>query len=276
MSPTPVPLSPKDLPPSVSSRGSSTTRPVAPIEAEMELDLPVSPPPVEDILAARRAKRQAILAKYTGVASVAATVSSGPGPSSAAQSPIPNPPSSISNIPPQTIRNDSNHHSTSAPKQSTPVEITSGYVRFLLRIDDSSRFSGRRDSTSVSPTPGDFTLAKEDEASRNQRMDQAGAEQVSAADYDPSLDRREDENKRLGVELKVIHSDKDTDEIEEVEEADDVDDMFAISTMKKGKVKKVKVNSRFIVSRSPIDLTCPELCLTCSDYKRDAGYRCGS
>jgi serine/threonine-protein kinase PRP4 len=36
----------------------------------MELDLAPSPPPVEDILAARRAKRQAILAKYTSLASV--------------------------------------------------------------------------------------------------------------------------------------------------------------------------------------------------------------
>jgi len=275
VSPTPVPISPNDLPPSVSSRSSSTTRP-AHIETEMELDLPNSPPPVEDILAARRAKRQAILAKYAGVASVAATVSSGPGPSSAADSPIPNPPSSISNIPPQTFRNDSSYHSTSAPEQSTPVETTSGYVRFLLRYDVSSRFSGRRDSTSVSPTPGGFTLAKEDESSRTQRMDQAGAEQVSAADYDPSLDRREDENKRLGVELKVIHSDKDRDEVEEVEEADDVDDMFAISTMKKGRVKKVKVDFCYIDSRSPVDLTCPELCLTCSDHERDTGYCCGS
>lgn len=49
----------------------------------MELDLPASPPPVEDLLAARRAKRLAILAKYSGVASVDAT----PSPSSAVQPP---------------------------------------------------------------------------------------------------------------------------------------------------------------------------------------------
>ena len=55
---------------------------------EMELDLPPSPP-VEDILAARRAKRQAILAKYTGVASVSTGISPSPGPSSAAQPPTP-------------------------------------------------------------------------------------------------------------------------------------------------------------------------------------------
>jgi serine/threonine-protein kinase PRP4 len=31
---------------------------------DLELELPPSPPPVEDLIAARRAKRQAILAKY--------------------------------------------------------------------------------------------------------------------------------------------------------------------------------------------------------------------
>lgn len=49
----------------------------------MELDLPPSPPPVEDVLAARRAKRLAILAKYNGVESVGAS----PSPSSAVQPP---------------------------------------------------------------------------------------------------------------------------------------------------------------------------------------------
>lgn len=109
-------------------------------------------------------------------------------------------------------------------------------------------------------------------------MDQIGAEQVSAADYDPSLDRREDENKRLG-ELKLIHSDKDADEIEVLEDEDedeDVDDMFAISTTKKKKAKQVKVYSSSIVPRSPIYLTCSELCLTRSHCKRYPRYCCGS
>jgi len=39
----------------------------------MELDIPASPPPIEDALAARRAKRLAIRAKYEGQASVSAT-----------------------------------------------------------------------------------------------------------------------------------------------------------------------------------------------------------
>lgn len=58
-------------------------------EAEMELELPPSPPPVEDILAARRARRQAILAKFIENASVTTSVSPSPGASSAAQPPTP-------------------------------------------------------------------------------------------------------------------------------------------------------------------------------------------
>lgn len=46
--------------------GSKVKEPVKPAEPlpDLELALPSSPPPVEDILAARRAKRAAILAKY--------------------------------------------------------------------------------------------------------------------------------------------------------------------------------------------------------------------
>jgi len=33
---------------------------------DMELEIPSTPPPAEDVIASRRAKRQAILAKYSG------------------------------------------------------------------------------------------------------------------------------------------------------------------------------------------------------------------
>jgi len=55
-----------------------------PRQSEMDLDLPLSPPPVESRLAARRAKRLAIIAKYAGIAS-----SPSLGPSSAVQPPQP-------------------------------------------------------------------------------------------------------------------------------------------------------------------------------------------
>ncbi len=46
---------------------------------------------------------------------------------------------------------------------------------------------GRHESESVSLTPGKFAIAKEGESSGNQRIDQTNIEQISAADYDPSL-----------------------------------------------------------------------------------------
>lgn len=57
----------------------------------MELELPSSPPPVELTLAERRAKRQAIIAKYAGSASISASqgASPSPGPSSAVEPPPP-------------------------------------------------------------------------------------------------------------------------------------------------------------------------------------------
>jgi hypothetical protein len=59
-------------------------------QPELELELATSPVPIEVTLAARRAKRQAILAKYAGVASVNTTEASpSPGPSSAVQPPPP-------------------------------------------------------------------------------------------------------------------------------------------------------------------------------------------
>lgn len=88
---------------------------------------------------------------------------------------------------------------------------------------------------SASPTPPDFALAKNDEEEDAQaKVHAENGEQVSAADYDPSLDRREDEQKRvIVVEPEMIE--------EEEEEEDDVDDMFAVATNDpKKKVKKVK------------------------------------
>ncbi|KAI0045783.1 kinase-like protein, partial [Auriscalpium vulgare] len=62
--------------------------------------------------------------------------------------------------------------------------------------------------------------------------------QISAADYDPSLDRREDEERRV----RGVKAEPDPDIVmieEEEEEEEDVDDMFAVTTSTK-KVKKVK------------------------------------
>ncbi|KAI0668299.1 kinase-like protein [Trametes maxima] len=181
----------------------------------MELDLPPSPPPVEETLAARRAKRQAILAKYAGIAS--ANASQGPTPSPGPSSAVEPPPATpdVSNLPSQT-----------QSVAGTPGRADSARA-------DSLRPDVRR-TASASPTPGTFSLAKGDDEEEVQAKAQNGAgEQVSAADYDPSLDRREDEQKRVwgGKEEPV-----DVEMIEEEEE--DVDDMFAIATEKK--LKRIK------------------------------------
>lgn len=73
-------------------------------------------------------------------------------------------------------------------------------------------------------------------------------EQVSAADYDPSQDRREDEQKRVRGFKEEVDGDVEMIEEEEEEEDDDVEDMFAVATIEKKKVKKVK---RVMVSVIP-------------------------
>ncbi|KAL5490604.1 PRP4_1 [Sanghuangporus weigelae] len=88
-----------------------------------------------------------------------------------------------------------------------------------------------------------FALAKANEQSDApaQPADEAG-EQILAADYDPSLDRREDEEKRIrAVAAKDVgHQDVDMLEVEEEEEEDDVDDMFSLDAVEKEKTKTVK------------------------------------
>lgn len=90
---------------------------------------------------------------------------------------------------------------------------------------------------SASPTPRDFTLVEDDTQVKLQ-VGNEGGEQVSAADYDPSLDRREDEQKRIWNPAHVSES------AEEFEE--EVDDMFAIA----GSEKKVKKMKKIVVSKS--------------------------
>lgn len=85
----------------------------------------------------------------------------------------------------------------------------------------------------------DLTKGDDEEKVQATAQEQQGAgELVSAADYDPSLDRREDEHKRVWggkedpVDVEMVE--------EEEEEEEDVDDMFAVATTDKKKVKKVK------------------------------------
>jgi serine/threonine-protein kinase PRP4 len=77
---------PKSVPSPRTQPSTSGPAPEKPQVVDMELDLPPSPPPVEDILAARRAKRLAILAKYSATDD---SPSQSQSPSSAVQPPLP-------------------------------------------------------------------------------------------------------------------------------------------------------------------------------------------
>ena len=115
-----------------------------------------------------------------------------------------------------------------------------------------------QDRTSLSPTPRNqaFALAKEDDLQEKDVAEGAG-NQISAADYDPSLDRREDEKKRVGptavpILVEMIKGEAFM-EVEEEEEADedDVDDMFAVALEPSEKGKKVKKAKQRVVSVLP-------------------------
>lgn len=120
-------------------------------------------------------------------------------------------------------------------------------MNYLVRIFSSTCLIlltttiGKRDSLSASPTPGTFSLAKDEEQDKQakaQTQDDPN-EQISAADYDPNLDFREDEQKRARA---VVEDQPDIEMVEEEEveeEEEDLDDMFAVLNTEK-KVKKIK------------------------------------
>jgi serine/threonine-protein kinase PRP4 len=255
------PHPPRELPPASSKtptildsnapQSASLANPALTTQPEPELELATSPVPMQIALAARRAKRQAILAKYAGVASVNTTEASlSPGPSSAVQPP---PPFAVVSDP------QSQHHSIigengmASPPRGPSRESSHTLVFFPIYAVNTVT-PERRGSQSASPTPHVFELAKggEEEGAQAEAQEQAkrdGArEQMSAADYDPSLDRREDEQRRVRGANEELNQEVEMIEEEGEGEEDDVDDMFAVSIVdKKKKVRKVKkVVVRFI------------------------------
>jgi serine/threonine-protein kinase PRP4 len=138
----------------------------------------------------------------------------------------------------------------------------------------------RRESVSASPEPNEFTLAKDsgEQARDTTQIQNEGGEQVSAADYDPNQDRREDEGKR-------IHDiDDHTDDVEmiveEEDEEEDLDDMFAVVATEKKKTKKIRrvlVRERSVSTvtslTSPQKPIAPALVTTTLDSAADSeGY----
>jgi serine/threonine-protein kinase PRP4 len=255
------PHPPRELPPasrktpitldSNPPQSASLAKPALTTQPEPELELAASPVPIQVALAARRAKRQAILAKYAGVASVNTTEASlSPGPSSAVQPP---PPSAVVSDP------QSQHHSIVgengiASPPPGPSRESSHTLVSSPAYAVNSVTPERQGSQSASPTPDIFELAKggEEEGAQAEAQEQAKRdgvrEQVSAADYDPSLDRREDEQRRVRGANEELNQEVEMIEEDGEGEEDDVDDMFAVAIVdKKKKVRKVKkVVVRFI------------------------------
>ncbi|KAG2744954.1 kinase-like protein [Suillus brevipes Sb2] len=213
-------LTPSTRTPSEVTHIQKPVQPTVPPQPDPELDLEIDTAAVEEAArAARRARRQAILARHSGVASANKSISPSPGPSSAVQ---PQPVASVSDTP--------------QPHSAVDTSASLAADTSKARHDSMSK----RDSASPQPDDSIFELAKdEDDEDVRAKMQDGAPDQISAADYDPSLDRREDEQRRV---LKDEPMNVETiEEEEDEEEEDDVDDMFAaaITEKKRKKVKKV-------------------------------------
>ncbi|EAU80755.2 CMGC/DYRK/PRP4 protein kinase [Coprinopsis cinerea okayama7 len=236
----------------------------APVEEPEEETAPTPPQKSEEeILAERRARRAAIKAKYEGSRSVVDTAPGTPNPATGSQalSTISTTAPSASGTPSGVV-NEAMSKVTLAGDPGTPTVSTPG-PEFLQR--------GSASPPPTSAADQNFELAKdgEDDAKRGEIIanaaEPAGGDQINAADYDPSLDRREDERKRFGVDqaangtnhhvngqsgsaIDVDMEDEDEDdEADEESEEEDLDDMFAVALggdEEKPKKKKKKATGK--------------------------------
>ena len=138
----------------------------------------------------------------------------------------------------------------STPALATSFDLTKDGDASKPALDTSSTLA------SVVVTPAIPTTSA-DAGEQNEQ-----GEQVSAADYDPSLDRREDDARRarhareveladgtgevqvdkaeVALQQEVVEVEVEEEEVEEEEEEEDLDDMFAIVSDKPKKTRKVK------------------------------------
>lgn len=232
-------------------------------DTEMQLDLAPSPPPIEDIIAQRRARRQAILAKHAAAApqpdSPALSVSGltlGAGSNGAPPTPIPahvvqevQATRAISDTPEPT-GNQSAREASPATDNGESKRIT------LFHSQTCYIYLGQATPTS---SAGMFSLTKTNDpaASLGLTIDTNGTTaedgttaQVSAAEYDPTLDWREDQARRAAhrdqteladgigerderggtaIGQDPYHAEEGADGEDEEE---DLDDMFAVGSRK--------------------------------------------
>ncbi|KAG9080889.1 U4/U6 small nuclear ribonucleoprotein prp4, partial [Ceratobasidium sp. 370] len=217
-----------------------------PEESEMQLDLAPSPPPLEDLIAQRRARRQAILAKHAAATPVTIVPASpalslsglalGAGSSGAPPTPIPahvveeirpgrqpsDTPEPVSELRP----NERAASPTTENGQATPA--SSGGI-----------FSLTKGNGKVGP----LSIATDVNGGAGE---DGSAMQISAAEYDPTLDWREDQARRAAHQGQAELADgigernehggttisQQAGDTMEVEEDEDLDDMFAVGSRK--------------------------------------------
>lgn len=119
--------------------------------------------------------------------------------------------------------------------------------RFLSNFSPCFPLDGRLSPSAPSPLVDSFDIkdigdiAKDGHDAADGQPDSSG-EQISAADYDPSLDRREDEEKRVRgvIDKDAVHNGDGEVEMVEEEEEEDVEDMFALDQVEKKKKKTIR------------------------------------
>ncbi|KAF8514697.1 kinase-like domain-containing protein [Hysterangium stoloniferum] len=208
-------------------------------EPELELVVPEEELSIEQQIAARRAKRAAILAKYAPVSAA----------SSSSQTPDGGTPSATIQPLVRDLTLEDQSRDLSAVPRDVDVSMNDGNVRAVSRSASPS---------SQSITDNAFSLAKESalEAEATETRATEDGEQISAADYDPSLDRREDEARRvrgLGGEpmgvIEVLEG-----EVVDEEDDEDIDDMFAIATLEpKKKKNKIRPALKPVITTTTLD-----------------------
>ncbi|KAG8740380.1 U4/U6 small nuclear ribonucleoprotein prp4 [Ceratobasidium sp. 414] len=216
-----------------------------PEEPEMQLDLAPSPPPLEDLIAQRRARQQAILAKHA--ATPAAIVPASPALSlsglalGAASSGAP--PTPIPAHVAEEVRATRRLSDTPDPVSGLgPNERAASPVTENGQATPASS-GGIFSLTKGNGQPGPLSIATDVNGSAGE---DGSAMQISAAEYDPTLDWREDQARRAAHQGQAELADgigerdehggtaigQQTEDTMEVEEDEDLDDMFAVGSRK--------------------------------------------
>lgn len=200
-------------------------------EPEMQLDLAPSPPPLEDLIAQRRARRQAILAKHAAAASNPVVPASPAlslsglalGATSSGAPPTPIPAHVMEQVTAATSRRPSD----------TPEPVADPRAE---RAASPSTENGQATPASSGGGGGTFSLTKNNgqpEPPNDTINGTTEGIQVSAAEYDPTSDMREDQARRdaLADGIGERNEHGGTDPMDE-DEDEDLDDMFAIGSRK--------------------------------------------